>query len=103
MTAPYPLPTNISGVSGMGDYANQVTGGLWGLGIMIAATTILYVVLAQKYSNRTSIVSTGVLMATMAILWRFAGQISDFVMFTFIIFGYGSILYFYFVKDDYVE
>lgn len=102
-SAPYPLPTNITGLANMGEYANSLTNNFWGTGILLAGLTIMFMVLSQKYSTRTSVGTTGVLAAVLAIIWRFANQITDWVMFVFILVGFFSIVYLYFSKEEFVE
>ena len=103
MSAPFPLPNNLTGIANMGEYANTLTNNLWGVGILLAGVTIMFIVLSQRYSTRTTIGTTGIMLSVLSILWRFAGQISDSIMFTCVMVGMAGILYLYFVKEEFVE
>jgi len=99
MPAPYPLPSNVSGFGSLGVYINTVTGNMYGVLVLIAATIIFYSVLSIRFSTKTAVAGTGVTMGVLAILWRFAGQINDLVMFTYVILAIVSVLYMQFTKQ----
>jgi len=100
MPAPYPMPQNITDIATFGDYINVVTGNFFGIAILLATAIIFLSILSLRYSTRMAVGATGVLMGLLSIIWRFAGMINDFVMFTTIILGFGSLLYIYFTKED---
>ena len=101
MPAPYPMPNNITDLATFGDYINTVTDQLFGVSILIATALIFFTILSIRYSTRMSVVGTGVITALIGIIWRFAGMINDFVMFsTIVICGLGTILYLYFTRED---
>jgi hypothetical protein len=101
MPAPYNLPNNVTDVVTFGDYINQVTDYWFGISILLAVGIIFFTILSIRYSTRMSVVGTGIVTSLMAILWRFAGMINDFVMFTtLIICGIGAILFLYFTRED---
>lgn len=99
MSAPYPTPTNITGFATWGDYINLITGNLFGILVLVAATIIFYTILSLRFSTKTAIAGTGFTMSVLAILWRFAGMINDLTMFTFVILAVVSILYLQFTKN----
>ena len=99
MSAPYPTPTNITGFATWGDYINQITGNLFGILVLVAATIIFYSILSLRFSTKTAIAGTGFTMSILAIIWRFAGMINDLTMFTFVIMAVVSILYLQFTKQ----
>ena len=98
MPAPYALPQNVTGFGSLGEYVNSVTGNAYGILVLVAATVIIYAVLSIRFSTKTAIGGTGVVMGLLAIVWRFAGQINDLAMFTFVILAIVSILYLQFTK-----
>jgi hypothetical protein len=100
MPAPYPMPQNITDIATFGDYINVVTGGFFGIAILLVTTIVFFSILSLRYSIRMATGATGTIMGLMAIIWRFAGMINDFVMFTFVIAGFGSLIYLYFTKED---
>lgn len=99
MSAPYPTPTNITGFATWGDYINLITGNLFGILVLVAATIIFYSILSLRFSTKTAIAGTGFTMSILAIIWRFAGMINDLTMFTFVIMAVISILYLQFTKQ----
>jgi len=99
MPAPYDTPTNITGFATWGDYLNLITGNLFGILILVAATIIFYSILSLRFSTKTAIAGTGFTMSILAIVWRFAGMINDLTMFTFVIIAVVSILYLQFTKN----
>ena len=103
MPAPYPTPQNISGLADMGIYANTLTGGLWGVGILVTGMVVLFAVIATKYSTRAAIATSSTTMMVLSILWRFAGQINDNIMYGFVLASMGAIMYLYFTRDEYGE
>lgn len=100
MPAPYPMPSNITDIATFGDYINVVTGNFFGISILLATTIIFFSIFSLRYSIRMAVGATGTIMGLLAIIWRFAGMINDFVMFTFVIAGFGSLIYLYFTKED---
>ena len=101
MPAPYPLPNNITDIASFGDYTNLVTNNLFGISILLVTAFVFFTILSIRYSTRTSVMATGVITALMSIIWRFAGQINDFVMFTTIVVcGLGSLLFWYLTRQD---
>lgn len=99
MAAPYATPNNITGFATWGDYINSITGNLFGVLVLIAATVIFYSILSLRFSTKTAVAGTGFTMALLAIVWRFAGMISDLVMFSYVILAIVSILYLQFSKQ----
>jgi len=95
----YTMPTNVSSLTGLGDYANLVTGQVFGIGILLVVMILFFTSLNRVYGLRTSLGSSAVLLGVMSILWRFAGMISDNTMFFCIMIGVGSILYLLFTKE----
>ena len=99
MPAPYPQPTNITGFATWADYINLVTGNMFGVLVLIAATIIFYSILSLRFSTKTAVAGTGFTMSILAIVWRFAGMVSDLVMFTYVILAVVTILYLQFTKN----
>lgn len=95
----YSLPTNLTSVTGLGDYVNGVTDNVFGVGVLVVVVVLFFTSLHRVYGLRTSLSSSCLLLAVMSILWRFAGMISDSVMFFCIMVGVGSILYLLFTKE----
>ena len=83
----------------MGDYVNNVTGNAFGIGILVVIMLLFFTSLHRVYGLRTSLGGSSVLLATMAILWRFAGMISDGSMYFCIVVGIGAILYLLLTKE----
>ncbi len=100
MPAPYPTPTNITGIADLGVWANTVTGNTWGVGILLVTGIIFFAILNLRFSVRMSIGATAYIMSVLSILWRFAGQINDFIMFTTIVLSMCAILYLYFSSAE---
>ena len=101
MPAPYPTPNNLTGLADLGIYANTITGGLWGVGILVTGMVVLFAVVATKYSTRAAIATSSVTMMVLSILWRFAEQINDGIMYAFVFASMGAILYLYWTRDEY--
>lgn len=95
----YSMPTNVTSMTTLGDYVNSVTNSTFGIGILVVVILLFFTSLHRAYGLRTSLGSSSVLLGTMAILWRFAGMISDGVMYFCIIVGIGSILYLLLTKE----
>lgn len=97
---PYTLPSNLTTLQQMGGYVNSVTNNVFGYGISIVMLIIIFTTLHRQWGLRVSVGGTGVIFAIMSILWRFTGLTTDFVMFTGIIVGFGSLLFLAFTRDD---
>lgn len=91
--------SNISSLTDLGDYVNGVTNNAFGLGILVVIMILFFTSLHRVYGLRTSLGSSGVLLGIMAILWRFAGMITDRVMFFCLMIGVATILYLLFTKE----
>lgn len=101
VSAPFPTPSNLSGLGDMGIYTNTITNGLWGPGVLITGMVVLFAVIATKYSTRAAIATSSVTMMILAILWRFAEQINDNVMYGFVIASMAAMMYLYFTRDEF--
>lgn len=96
----YTLPTNISTISDLGVYVNSVTNNLFGIGVMLAISIIVFTTLHRNYGLRISVGGSGAIIGIMGILWRFTGLTTDLVMFTCVMIGFGSVIYLLFSRDD---
>lgn len=98
MPVNYSIP-NMTHLTDMGDYVNSVTNNVFGIGVMVVIAVLVFATLHRFYGLRVSTGSTAVIVGILAIVWRFTGLISDFVMYSCIMLGFAGILYLYLSKE----
>lgn len=98
VTAPFPIPANLTGFQQMAMYTNTVTNNKFGLGIMIAVIIIFFSFMVSRFGWRSALGSTAFISAILAILLRFSSLIDDTIMTVVILLAFGSIMYL-FIKD----
>lgn len=82
----YPEPINMSGVSGILDYANSVTGGYYGWLILVAIYISGFLwLLGRNYSPAESAAGVGFVTVFAAVFLKFLELISNEVMYITII------------------
>ena len=76
---------NITGMVGLFQYANSITNGIFGIGILISLFFIVYINLSFADNTKAFAVATWVVGLT-AVLLRLIGIVNDMVMYsTFIL------------------
>jgi hypothetical protein len=103
MPTNYTLPSNITGLGDLGVYVGSATYGVWGwmplMVIYFISVGAAIRVFGIDSFSRANIVGCGVL-AFASVLWRFAGQCSDYVMIGALIFSLIGVLVSYFGDID---
>lgn len=100
MAAPYKLPANQTDITSMFQYANEVSGNIFGVGILITFYLIVVSYLILK-GNRAedSITVAGFSSTIMAVLIFFMGLISEAQMAVAIILSIISVIWSLWNKD----
>lgn len=78
VTLPYPEPTNTTGLQGLMKYANTVTDGAYGYGILLTTWIALFLFLISKdFDAADSAVSVSFLVTIMAIFLRYMNVVTQ--------------------------
>ena len=100
MANPFPLPPeNLSGLGGLVSYANTLTEGFFGTGILIVIAIISFIS-AKNYSPDKAAGFAGFFSLMVAILLRFMNLINDGVLYITIVLFVGTMIWIYLTREQ---
>ena len=81
----YATPTNITGFGGLLNYVNDVTSGMFGIGLSIAIWTILFVNFKTRYETKVSLAVANYISTILIILLWIMGAVTGVVLSFFVV------------------
>jgi len=100
MPQPFPMPSdNMTGIFDLFGYANTLTDGFLGTGILIAVAVVAFLT-TKMFSTEKAFGFAGFLSLLVAILLRFMDLISDTVLYITIIAFVGILVWLYSMREQ---